>query len=102
MLLRIGVNVGGCDVEGSDVFGEVVNVAAPRGDRRTWRNLHLPCLLCSDQANSLFTDLGEQRLKNIADPVRTCAVRPIVGSADRREVKSGDVVPFSGSRRAGS
>jgi adenylate cyclase len=105
MLLRIGINVGSVIVEGGDVFGEVVNVAA------RLEAIAEPGGICISHACYVetkrqfaveFTDLGDQRLKNIGDPVRACAVRPTVRSADRREVKSGDVVPLSGSRWAGS
>ena len=79
MLLRIGVNVGDVIVRGGDVFGEVVNVAS------RLEAIAEPGGICVSHACYTqtrrqfavnFTDLGEQRLKNIAEPVRAYAVRP--------------------------
>jgi hypothetical protein len=37
---RIGINLGDVIVEDGDIFGDGVNVAAPRSPRRAWRDLH--------------------------------------------------------------
>jgi class 3 adenylate cyclase len=77
MLLRIGLNVGEVIIDEGDVFGDGVNIAArleqiaqPGGicvSDRAWRDLRrLPLA---------FDDLGEQTLKNIAEPVRAFAWR---------------------------
>ena len=75
--LRIGVNLGDVIIEGEDVFGDGVNVAArlegiaPSGGvaiSGTVRD-HL-----SNRLDVVFEDLGEQHLKNIAQPVRVFAV----------------------------
>jgi TolB-like protein len=75
--LRIGLNLGDVIVEGDDVFGEGVNVAARiealapsggiavSGAVRDQVGARLPVS---------FTDLGEQALKNIAGPVRVFSV----------------------------
>ena len=79
MLVRIGVNVGDVIVRGGDVFGEVVNVAS------RLEVIAEPGGICVSHACYVqakrriavnFTDLGEQRLKNITEPVRAYAVRP--------------------------
>ena len=75
--LRIAINVGDIIFDDGDVFGDGVNVAArleplaPIGgicvSRRAWedlRRLGLP-----------FEDIGEQRLKNIRDPVRVFQIQ---------------------------
>jgi len=76
MLLRIGVNIGDVIVKGGDVFGEVVNVAS------RLEAIAEPGGICVSHACYMpskcrfpvyFTDLGEQRLKNIAEPVRAYA-----------------------------
>jgi len=79
MLLRIGVNVGDVIVRGGDVFGEVVNVASrleaiaePGGVCVS----HACYMQTKRQFAVSFTDLGDQRLKNIAEPVRAYAVHP--------------------------
>ena len=77
MVLRIGLNVGEVIIDEGDVFGDGVNIAArleqiaqPGGicvSDRAWRDLRrLPLA---------FDDLGEQSLKNIAEPVRAYAWR---------------------------
>ncbi len=71
--LRIGVNLGDIIVEGSDIYGDGVNVAA------RLEALAEPDGICissvvHDQVNRHididFTDLGEHELKNIDRPVR--------------------------------
>jgi class 3 adenylate cyclase len=79
MLLRIGVNVGDVIVRGGDVFGEVVNVAS-RLEAIAQPGGICVSHACYAQTKRLFAvnfaDLGEQKLKNIAVPVRAYAVRP--------------------------
>jgi class 3 adenylate cyclase len=79
MLLRIGLNVGEVIVRGGDVFGEVVNVASrleaiaePGGVCLS----HACYMQTKRQFAVNFTDLGDQRLKNIAESVRAYALRP--------------------------
>jgi TolB-like protein/Flp pilus assembly protein TadD len=75
--LRIGVNLGDIIVEGDDIYGDGVNIAA-RLER-----LADPGGICLSgtafdhavhKADVGFSALGEQRLKNIADPVRVYRV----------------------------
>jgi adenylate cyclase len=79
LLLRIGVNVGEVIVRGGDVFGEVVNVASrleaiaePGGVCLS----HACYTQTKRQFAVNFTGLGDQRLKNIAEPVRAYALGP--------------------------
>jgi class 3 adenylate cyclase len=70
--LRIGINVGEIIIDDDDVFGDGVNVAArleglarPGGvcvSARAWEDLR--------KLRYNFEDLGDQQLKNIAQPVR--------------------------------
>ena len=70
---RIGINLGDVIVEGQDIFGDGVNIAArlealaePGGicvSRMVRDNVR-------DKLDFSFEDLGEQRVKNIARPVR--------------------------------
>jgi TolB-like protein/class 3 adenylate cyclase/tetratricopeptide (TPR) repeat protein len=73
MLLRIGINLGDILIEGDDILGDGVNIAA------RLEGIAEPGGICIsssayDQVRSKvsveFTDLGEQTLKNIARPVR--------------------------------
>ncbi len=76
---RIGINLGDIIVDGDDIFGDGVNIAArlealsdPGGlcISRTVRD-HI-----RDKLAYAFEDLGEQSVKNIARPVRVYALRP--------------------------
>jgi TolB-like protein/Flp pilus assembly protein TadD len=76
---RMGVNVGDVVVDGTDMWGDGVNVAArlealaePGGicaSSRVQEDVH-------GRLDVAFEDTGEQRLKNIARPVRVYRVRP--------------------------
>ena len=74
---RIGVNLGDVIVEGDDIYGDGVNIAA------RLEAMAEPGGICISgtafdqavhKADVGFADLGEQRLKNIADPVRAYRV----------------------------
>jgi class 3 adenylate cyclase len=102
MLFRIGVNLGEVIVEGGDVFGEVVNVAS------RLEAIADPGGVCVSQAAYLecrrmfavdFIELGDLRLKNIAEPVRAYAVG-IDQSPVSRRVASANVLPWPGRRGA--
>jgi TolB-like protein len=71
--LRIGVNLGDIIVEGSDIYGDGVNVAA------RLEGLAEPVGICisgkvfeevGKKLPTAFEDLGEQEVRNIAEPVR--------------------------------
>src|SRR5579871_3583084 len=75
--LRIGVNLGDVIVDGNDIYGDGVNVAA------RLEGLAEPGGVCisgtafdhvANKADVGFASLGVQRLKNIADPVRVYRV----------------------------
>jgi adenylate cyclase len=74
---RIGINVGDVIVDGSEIYGDGVNIAA------RIEALARPGAIClSDEAYKQIkgkialnvSDMGEQRLKNIAQPVRVYSV----------------------------
>jgi adenylate cyclase len=77
IILRIGVNLGDVIVEGSDLYGDGVNIAA-----RLEALAESGAVLVSQTVFSHvrgkvqlgFDDLGEQRLKNIAEPIRVYRV----------------------------
>src|SRR5438034_2082950 len=86
MLLRIGINLGDILIEGDDILGDGVNVAA------RLEGIAQPGGICIsssayDQVRGKiaveFADLGEQNLKNIARPVRAYSVI-LNGSGDTR------------------
>ena len=100
--LRIGVNLGDVVVEGDDLYGDGVNVAArleglagPGGivvSGTVHDHLH-------GQPGLAFQGLGEQRLKNIARPVRAYRLLPggggpVAAPASPGERPSIAVLPF--------
>ena len=76
---RVGINVGDVVVEGEDLLGDSVNVAA------RLEGIAEPGGICisetayqqvRDKVDVKFQDAGEHRLKNISRPVRVYRVRP--------------------------
>src|SRR6516162_1805151 len=104
MLFRIGINLGDILIEGDDILGEGVNIAA------RLEGIAEPGGICISSSaydhvrgkvSVEFTDLGEQPLKNIARPIRTYAVGlkadsdravPLASSAPRLSIV---VLPFA-------
>ncbi len=100
---RIGIHLGDVVVDGSDLLGDAVNIAArlegiaePGGitlSEDAWRQIR-------DKLPESFVDLGEQTLKNIARPVRACRVDvTCAAEASRRALTLPDrpsiaVLPF--------
>jgi TolB-like protein len=77
--LRIGVNLGDVIVEGSDLYGDGVNIAG------RLEQLADSCGICVSQSvydqvkrklDLSFDELGPQALKNIGEPVTVYRVRP--------------------------
>ncbi|WFU43607.1 adenylate/guanylate cyclase domain-containing protein [Bradyrhizobium sp. CB82] len=79
ILFRIGINVGDIIIDGDDIFGDGVNIAARVESECAPGGV---CLSGSafeqvrGKTNFEFDDLGEKSLKNIDRPVRLYAVRP--------------------------
>ena len=76
--LRMGINLGDVIVEGEDIFGEGVNVAARLEGLADSGGICISDLIYASVRNKLsldFDDLGEQALKNIAEPVQVFRVR---------------------------
>jgi adenylate cyclase len=77
MELRIGINLGDVIVEGDDIYGDGVNVAARLESIAEPGGIVVSAAVRDNVGNRLdlrFEDMGEQRLKNIDRPVRTYAV----------------------------
>ena len=84
---RIGVNLGDVIVDGDDIYGDGVNIAA------RLEGLAEPGGICvsgtvhdhiGDRLPYAFEDMGEQNVKNIARPVRAYALRPEGPAASSR------------------
>ncbi|MEE9131467.1 MAG: adenylate/guanylate cyclase domain-containing protein, partial [Phycisphaerales bacterium] len=81
---RVGINLGDVIVEGDDIYGDGVNIAA------RLEGLAEPGGICvarnvfdqvKGKVDTAFEDLGERKVKNIAEPLRVYSVRP--GNSDR-------------------
>jgi adenylate cyclase len=79
IVLRIGLNLGDVMIEGEDLYGDGVNIAA------RLETIAEPGGIClSDMVHQsvkakvkvAFVDIGEQRLKNVAEPIRVFRVDP--------------------------
>jgi TolB-like protein len=90
MLFRMGINLGDILIEGDDILGEGVNIAA------RLEGIAEPGGICIsssayDQVRGKigveFADLGEQSLKNIARPVRAYAVIRDGSGTESREAE---------------
>jgi class 3 adenylate cyclase len=101
MLYRIGINLGDILIEGDDILGDGVNVAA------RLEGIAEPGGICIsssayDQVRGKvaveFADLGEQSLKNIARPVRVYAARRIILGRPRQLYWPRPLMPRSRSR----
>jgi adenylate cyclase len=87
ILLRIGVNLGDVIVEGGDLYGDGVNLAARLEGLAEAGGICLSDTAHQHVASKLplgFRDMGEQSVKNFAKPVRVYAVGP-EGAAARSE-----------------
>ena len=94
LVLRIGVNIGDIIIDGKDIFGDGVNIAA------RLESICEPGGLCisdiardqvRDKLPLAFTDGGEQQVKNIARPVRVFALSP-QAIAEAPEMPAGGTV----------
>jgi len=98
MQFRIGIHLGDVLMEGERIYGDGVNIAA------RLESLAEPGGICISgtvheqvrhKLSRAYEDLGEQSLKNIADPVRVYRVRlPLDTSAD--DVEALTVPGFAG------
>jgi adenylate cyclase len=92
MRFRIGVHVGDIMVQGDDLFGDAVNVAARLEALAEPGGICVSGAVQDHMGTKLplsFSDLGEQQVKNIAHPIRAYRVRrdtsptdtPVTGSS---------------------
>jgi adenylate cyclase len=85
---RIGINMGEVIIEGDDIYGEGVNVAAriqalaPVGGVAISRIVHDQV---ASKAPWAFDDMGEHTVKNIEAPVHVFSVRAAEAAAPRPE-----------------
>ena len=97
--LRIGVNLGDVIVDGDNIFGDGINIAA------RLQALAKPGTICISQTvyeqvknklNFRYRPLGSHRVKNIAEPVRAYAVE-VAATAPRRRRRRWPLVAAVGA-----
>jgi adenylate cyclase len=89
LLYRIGINLGDVIVEGDDIFGDGVNVAARLESAAEPGGICISAAVRDQVGDRLevgYEDLGEQHVKNISRPIRMFKVlisgqSPAAGSA---------------------
>src|ERR1700730_12039743 len=84
MEFRIGVNLGDVMVDGEQIYGDGVNVAARLESLAEPGGICVSGTVCEHLGNRLllrYEDLGEQSVKNIAKPVRVFRVLMEAGGA---------------------
>jgi adenylate cyclase len=95
--LRIGINLGDVIVEGDDLYGDGVNIAAriealaDAGGVFVSNTVHDHV---RDRLPFAFEDLGEQRVKNIARPVRVYRVRDANAAAKSPSAPAQPALPL--------
>jgi len=91
--LRIGINLGDVIVEGEDIYGDGVNVAA-----RLEQMAKPDGILVSDdiyrysvgKVEALFENLGEQHIKNIDQPVKVWRCKASKGQTEAAQPNAGN------------
>jgi adenylate cyclase len=94
--MRMGINLGDIIVQGEDIFGEGVNVAARLEALADPGGICISDMVRVGVGNRLaveFTDLGQQSLKNIPEPVRVFRVE-LGGTAGAKTNASGAEAMF--------
>jgi adenylate cyclase len=92
IVLRIGLNLGDVMIEDDDLYGDGVNIAARLEAIAEPGGICLSGMVHQNVKTKLkvaFEDIGDQRLKNVAEPIRVYRVRPV-----------GDSTPASGATPA--
>ncbi|MCH7635221.1 MAG: adenylate/guanylate cyclase domain-containing protein [Proteobacteria bacterium] len=82
IILRIGINLGDVIVEGEDIYGDGVNVAARLEGLAEPGMVYVSGSVFDQVVGKLdaaFDDLGEQKVKNISKPVRVYRARGETG-----------------------
>jgi adenylate cyclase len=103
ILFRIGVNVGDVIIDGDDIYGDGVNVAARLEGLADAGGICISGMVFDYVKGKLdagFDDLGLQQVKNISEPIRAYRVTPIsiaqemTGDLPLPEKPSIAVLPF--------
>jgi adenylate cyclase len=91
MEFRIGINLGDVMVEGEQIYGDGVNIAARLESLADAGGICISGVVHDQVKNKLaltYEDLGEQQVKNITEPVRVWRIRLEESESPRSEVRS--------------
>src|SRR6516165_7436793 len=95
--LRIGINLGDVIVEGDDLYGDGVNIAARVEALADAGGVLVSSTVYDhvrDRLPFVFEDRGEQQVKNIARPVRIYRVRDLGATAKRPSAPASPALPL--------
>ena len=102
IVFRTGINVGDIIIDGKDIFGDGVNIAARLESICEPGGLCVSEIACEQVRDKLpltFTDRGEQQVKNIARPVRVFGLSA-QAIAEAPEMETGRAPPARLRNRA--
>jgi adenylate cyclase len=91
MEFRIGINVGDVMIEGEQIYGDGVNIAARMEGLADGGGICISGTVYDQVRNKLaleYKDLGEQTVKNIAQPVRVWRIRAEESESPKSQVPS--------------
>ena len=91
MEFRLGINVGDVMVDGEQIYGDGINVAARLQGLADPGGIFIAGTVYDQVKNKLalhYEDLGEQTVKNIAEPVRVWRIRLEESVSPKSEVRS--------------
>src|SRR5262249_46871013 len=91
IILRVGINLGDVVVDGDDLYGDGVNIAARLEEMAAPGTVYVSQTVCDHVRNKVgltFEDLGVQTVKNIAVPVRVYRVAAdgVAGKSKTRDL----------------
>jgi adenylate cyclase len=95
--LRIGINLGDVIVEGDDLYGNGVNIAARIETLADPGGVFISNTVYDhvrDRLPFVFEDLGERQVKNIALPVRVYRVRDAIAAPESPSASASPVPPL--------
>jgi len=96
IVFRVGINVGDVIIEGDDIHGDGVNVAARLEAMCEPGSVYISGSVFEQVTGKLdaaFDDLGEQKVKNISRPVRVFRVEP-VGEPAGADAGTAEILPL--------
>jgi TolB-like protein/class 3 adenylate cyclase/tetratricopeptide (TPR) repeat protein len=100
MQFRVGLNLGDVIVEGDNLYGDGVNVAARIESSAEAGGIHMSAKFYEEVRRKLdlsFESLGDQQLKNISEPISTYRVN--LGVEGTKTAKSQPSTPSSGAKK---